>query len=332
MKLLIIAGLALGLSAPITAQNEAPKFLFPADCVLGQNCWIARYMDRAAGAAKADHACQAQTQDKHNGTDIVLADAGIMRAGVAVKAAAAGRVIAVRNGMPDIVVTEERSKTIQKQGCGNVLIVGHGNGWQTRYCHLKKDSLLVKKGDRVSAGQVIAAVGLSGLTEFPHLHFMVQRNQQGQKIQYFDPFDGGLYEGGCKAPDNLAPQSMWAQPIANAGAMVMPPIITTARLSREDMWQAQPQTLKKTVNALIIQARGFHALKGDEWRFTFVKPDGKIRKLEPVRQARDRQQVRAFSGIKRPSGGFAPGLWQATVELIRAGQSLGRRETWVTVE
>jgi len=332
MKLLVIAGLALGFTASISAEDEPPKFLFPVDCVLGQNCWIARYMDRAAGTAKADYACQSKTQDKHNGTDIALADVGVMQAGVAVKAAAAGRVIALRNGMPDIVVTDERSKTIQKQGCGNVLIVGHGNGWQTRYCHLKKESLLVKKGDRVSAGQVIAAVGLSGLTEFPHLHFMVQRNQRDQKIQYFDPFDGGLYEGGCIAPDNLKLQSMWAQPIADASAMVMPPIITNAQLNPEEMWQAQPQTLEASADALIIQARGFHALEGDEWHFTLVYPSGKTRELKPVRQARDRQQVRAFSGIKRPSGGFAHGLWQATVELVRGGQSLGRRETWVNVE
>ncbi len=332
MKLLIIVGLALGLTAPITAQNEAPKFSFPVDCVLGRNCWVARYMDRAAGPAKADYTCQSRTQDKHNGTDIVLADVGVMRAGVAVKAAAAGRVIALRNGMPDIVVTDERAKTIQKQGCGNVLIVSHGNGWQTRYCHLKKDSLLVKKGDPVSAGQVIAAVGLSGLTEFPHLHFMVQRNLRGQTIQYFDPFDGGPYEGGCIAPDSLKPQSMWTQPMAHTGAMVMPPIITAARLNREEMWQAQPQTLKATVNAIIIQARGFHALKGDEWRFTLVNPSGETRKLKAVRQAQDRQQVRAFSGIKRPSGGFTSGVWQATVELIRDGQSLGRREASVKIE
>ena len=332
MKLLIIASLILGFTAPVVAENEPPKFSFPVDCVLGQNCWIARYMDRAAGPSKADYTCQPQTEDKHNGTDIALADVGVMQAGVAVSAAAAGRVIALRNGIQDIVVTDERSKTIQKQGCGNVLIVDHGNGWQTRYCHLKRDSLLVKKGDRVSAGQVIAAVGLSGLTEFPHLHFMVQRRQKGQKIQYFDPFDGGLYEGPCKASGNLKSHSLWAEPIVNAGAMIMPPIITNARLTRKEMWQAQPQTLKATEDALIVQARGFHALEGDEWHFTLVYPNGKTRKLKPVRQARDRQQVRAFSGIKRPSGGFAQGLWQASVELIREGRSLGRRETWVNVK
>ena len=333
MKLRVFAGLAFGLSAPLIAQNEPPKLSFPVDCSLGESCWIARYVDRAPGPDRADYNCKSQTQDKHNGIDIVLADTSVMAVGVAVQAAAAGRVIALRNGMPDIVATKERAKLIQKQGCGNVLIIGHGNGWQTRYCHLKNDSLVVKKGDRVDAGQVIAQVGLSGLTEFPHLHFMVQRNKKDQKIQYFDPFDGGQYgDGACTQNNEKALAGFWGDLHAYQPAAVLPPVLSGARRSRSTMWDPQPMTLPTSSPALIIQARGFHAQKDDEWRFSLESPNGQTRQLKTIIQARDRQRVQAFSGIKQPKGGFMPGVWRATVELVRNGITLGKRSTSLVLQ
>ena len=54
---------------------------------------------------------------------------------------------------------------------GKVIEIDHGNGWRTRYAHL--DSQVVKPGDHVTAGQVIAASGDSGVSVGPHLHFEV---------------------------------------------------------------------------------------------------------------------------------------------------------------
>ncbi|WP_428978577.1 M23 family metallopeptidase [Chenggangzhangella methanolivorans] len=39
-----------------------------------------------------------------------------------------------------------------------------------------KGSVAVKKGDQVARGQAIGRIGLSGATEFPHLHFALRRN------------------------------------------------------------------------------------------------------------------------------------------------------------
>lgn len=52
---------------------------------------------------------------------------------------------------------------------GKTIKIKHINGYETRYCHL--NSLLVNKGDKVTMGQEIAAVGVTGLTTGPHLHF-----------------------------------------------------------------------------------------------------------------------------------------------------------------
>jgi len=59
---------------------------------------------------------------------------------------------------------------------GNIVRVDHGFGIETLYGHLAK--ALVKEGQRVNRGDVIALVGSSGLSTGPHLHYMVKVNGQ----------------------------------------------------------------------------------------------------------------------------------------------------------
>ena len=59
-------------------------------------------------------------------------------------------------------------------GYGNYIIINHGNGITTRYAHASQ--LYVTAGQTVSKGQVIAAVGTTGNSTGPHLHFEVREN------------------------------------------------------------------------------------------------------------------------------------------------------------
>ena len=59
-------------------------------------------------------------------------------------------------------------------GYGNVVDIDHGNGYVTRYGHCSK--LLVKVGDLVHAGDLIAKVGSTGHSTGSHLHFEVWIN------------------------------------------------------------------------------------------------------------------------------------------------------------
>jgi murein DD-endopeptidase MepM/ murein hydrolase activator NlpD len=61
-------------------------------------------------------------------------------------------------------------------GSGNTIIIDHGGGITTLYFHIKNGGILVKEGQTVVAGDVIAKVGSTGLSTGPHLHFEVRKN------------------------------------------------------------------------------------------------------------------------------------------------------------
>lgn len=59
------------------------------------------------------------------------------------------------------------------RGYGNLILVKHANGWISAYAHC--DQILVKRGEKVSRGQVIARVGSTGNVSEPQLHFELRR-------------------------------------------------------------------------------------------------------------------------------------------------------------
>jgi murein DD-endopeptidase MepM/ murein hydrolase activator NlpD len=95
-----------------------------------------------------------KTQNLHGHNGIDLAS----KVGEPIMAAAAGEVLISRIGW--------------NGGYGNYIVIQHNNGTQTVYGHANK--LLVKEGEFVKQGQVIATVGSTGKSTGPHLHIEVR--------------------------------------------------------------------------------------------------------------------------------------------------------------
>ncbi|RXZ64735.1 M23 family metallopeptidase [Pelagerythrobacter rhizovicinus] len=78
-------------------------------------------------------------------------------------------------GAPIYAAAEGRVTFVgRKSGYGNVVEITHGNGLTTRYAHMSKFSARV--GQQVDTGDVIGAIGNTGRSTGPHLHFEVRIN------------------------------------------------------------------------------------------------------------------------------------------------------------
>ena len=91
---------------------------------------------------------------------------GLHNDGINIAASAGAPIVAAENGVVAYAGNELR-------GFGNLLLVRHAGGWTTAYAH--SDRLLVKRGDRVKKGDVIARVGATGRVKRPQLHFELRR-------------------------------------------------------------------------------------------------------------------------------------------------------------
>jgi len=64
----------------------------------------------------------------------------------------------------------------RKSGYGNVIVLQHGNQYETYYAHLSRFNKSLGNGSRVKQGQVIGYVGMTGLATAPHCHFEFRVN------------------------------------------------------------------------------------------------------------------------------------------------------------
>jgi hypothetical protein len=93
--------------------------------------------------------------------------------GADIHAVADGPVVAVLDGLPEQVAGHNPTGLPLDQYGGNHIVQDLGDGNYALYAHLKTGSVKVKPGDRLTTGQVIAALGNTGNTTAPHLHFHV---------------------------------------------------------------------------------------------------------------------------------------------------------------
>lgn len=161
---------------------------WPLDGTNGQDYYIWNYTDRDPIAGQTrDYTGQtgatARTYDGHAGVDIGIANFRRMDNDDArVVAVAAGTVVSVLDTNFDRELVKDIPSCTKT---GNVVVVDHGNGYRARYLHIKQGSARVTPGQPVAAGTVLAVVGSSGCSAYPHLHFELTCN--GTVLEPFSP-------------------------------------------------------------------------------------------------------------------------------------------------
>lgn len=319
--LAILAGLSAFLSSDFGIQPALGNGLalgLPVACKIGETCFIQNYFDVDPGPEARDFQCGAATYNTHKGVDFSVPSLAQMNRGIDVLAAAPGTVERVRDGIPDRLLTDENRAKISNQECGNGVIIDHGDGWVTQYCHLRQGSIVVAPDQSVVAGSVLGEIGSSGMAEFPHVHFGVRKD--GTPV---DPFTGLTAAGSCGSGEASA---LWNDMAARA---VHPPRsevinlnFTPAAVSPRDAvaMTRVPDGPRADWPAIVVYSSAINLKAGDVQIVTLTDPAGRIdtNKVEPLERAKASYVM--YTGHRRPQSGWQNGTYSGRYRVIRDGE------------
>lgn len=306
MRLILICLLT---SAACT--SVATELQFPVECKPGTGCEIQNYVDVDPSEISRDYTCGTRTYNGHNGTDIRIPSMQVQQLGVHVLAAASGRVVRARDGVPDLSVRTRGAGAVEGQECGNALVIDHGGGLETQYCHMAESSLRVRPGQDVTAGEPIGRIGLSGLTEYPHLHFIVR--ERGRIV---DPFARDAPPGACGRESSMwraADRDMLgykARAVLNMG-------FSTGPVTMDSIESGLAEKSVRADSALTVFVRLIGGKRGDVQRLTIRAPNGSIL-VEKTFPPLDNHKAQAFSAVgrKAPLSGWPSGIYEASYSVV----------------
>jgi len=322
-RLKSLALISLCLVAALDAgAEEAISLALPIRCQPGVSCFFQNYVDHDASDKVRDYRCGARSYDGHDGTDIRIRNLEIQRQGVEVLAAAPGRVIGGRNDMEDVSIKAAGKAAIAGKECGNGVLIEHADGWRTQYCHMAKGSVRVKPGDQIATGQPIGMVGLSGDTEFFHLHFTVR--YRGKAV---DPFAYGAPENACGGG-----RSLWAASLGEPMQYRPREIIdygfagVTPTMELIESGEIGKHPVAPGSDALVAYVRTIGLQAGDLQSLSVQGPSGTSMPTNNLPALdRDKAQFLVLAGKKRTEAAWPPGRYTATYRVTRDGAEVLRK-------
>jgi len=323
----LFLALALVFAPGAAGGAEQPELALPIRCEPGRDCWLVNRVDMDPGSGVRDYACKGRTYDGHKGTDIAIRDRAAMNKGVAVLAAAAGTVRGGRDGMADVDFTKKGGPRIEGRKCGNGVILAHGNGWETQYCHMRRGSIMVRPGEKVKKGQQLGLVGHSGRAQFPHVHLSVRMKQK-----VIDPFAGLGQTENCRQgtrplwdPETLARLNQDTTAVFHVGFASGAPKPDAARAGR-----LNGKTMPAIAPALVLWADMYWVEKGDELIFSIIAPNGAelIRRSQSIKKTQARYF--GFAGKKRQLRRWPEGAYRGEIVLRRVSGDERKTEIKVT--
>lgn len=306
------------LTSPLALGQESRLpgggFGLPVDCVMGEVCTIQNYIDYDTSDGWKDHTCGPLGYNGHRGIDFRVPTQIEMRQGVAVIAAAAGRVVFAVDGQPDILMQDSGPGKTRDERNGNWVAINHGKGWITTYAHLRKGSVAVKKGDTVKRGDKLGLIGLSGNSDFPHVHFAVTHRNK-----LLDPFTGLEPTAKCGSKG----QSLWnevaqAQLPYRAGGILSAGFLDRQAEHREVMEGIEPpKQLAASSPVLIFWVGAWGIRKGDKESMTIIDPNG--RKFVSASRVieRNRATLSRFVGKRLRAAGWPKGRYRGVYLVER---------------
>lgn len=319
------AGLLVVLCAAWPLAAEPLQLALPLDCDPGRTCFIQNQVDLDAGPGVHDRMCREASYDGHTGVDFRIPSIAAMRRGVPVFAAAAGVVKAVRDGVADRI--DDGRAARDKRECGNGVVIEHGEGWETQYCHMRQGSIAVKPGDNTAKGGRLGLVGLSGATEFPHLHLALR--QSGRVV---DPFSGRSPDAAICERSEATGVPLFAADVVKAfpyrdgepfliGFAEAAP---TLDLLLQEGTSPAPQ--RPDAPALLFYGLVLNLEPGDQLELRLEGPAGLLAEQTTPPMPRHKAQYMAFAGRKRRGDAWPAGSYSGSLALIRAGAVLWRQQ------
>lgn len=300
----------------LASSAGAFELVFPVDCTLGESCFIQQYADHDPGPAAQDFTCGPLSYEGHDGTDFALPSRAAMAAGVNVLAAAAGTVKGKRDSVQDFAPFPAG------QECGNGVLVDHGGGWETQYCHLKQGTVAVNVGDAVEPGAVLGQIGQSGAADFPHVHLSVRQN--GRDLDPFAPETATT----CGA----AGTGLWQPPLFYQPGGLLDIGIASAIPEFSAIKTGLPSPdLPANAHALVVWTYLYGARPGDAILATLTGPEGEILTERTVLEKTQAQAFRAV-GRRLKTDGWPKGRYTGTARLMRGPVEIGSRTISIEVK
>ncbi|MDQ6436199.1 M23 family metallopeptidase [Mesorhizobium sp. LHD-90] len=302
----------------------------PADCKPGQNCFVQQFADMDAGPGVADPFCGTATYDGHDGIDLRVRSMADVKQGIAVTAVADGAVDGLRDGVPDrLVITEADRAAVAGIDCGNGVLLDHGGGMQTQYCHMRQGSVTVNKGDQVKRGEKLGEIGASGMAAFPHVHLTARK--EGKPI---DPMTGRPLSQGC-LKDGAQPASLFEPDVAGALGKGGPQLLGAGLAGGPLDYDAlvvdgAPPAATGSSPNLVGWGWFMNLRKGDRIYISIVGPDGDIF-AETMSPPLDRSKA-AYSSFTGKRGSPKPGRYQMTIEVLENMQPVLSETRDIVVE
>lgn len=321
LNLLYVTGCLFLIQPCNSVAGENPAFSLPLNCTEETVCFLQNLTDMDTGPQRQDPFCGTATYNGHKGTDIRVKNLAVMEQGIPVLAMADGTVLRLRNTMADRLIKDQAGfDAVKGKECGNGIVIDHGmfggHRWTSQTCHLARNSIVPKPGQKIRRGDRIGLIGLSGSTQFPHVHVSIR--QEGRLTDLLTGHEPGKRKTICpgQISENLLTPLAARQlksmrtPLLDAGFAAG--TVTNSKLIREKPRPPGPGT------PLVFYASFINLKKSDSIRLKITANGTVIASTQTKPLNRPKATWTVFTG--RQNGSKKGVRYEGEAKLIRNGR------------